>query len=164
MTQPKISMLDSQLTFDEDSLAALKRLAAWQARGYAATRFGTILAGRRLKSLIREEFQPHNNTGASIKTLSVRTSAMVVRITMGGGMPYVEDGFPPHVIPARTEKLQGSERRIPLHWEEGGQDYFAMSVDNPGYKGDDFVGRALDRLDINEVMAGITERLLAPLP
>lgn len=51
--------------------------------------------------------------------------------------PMYYYGSRPHIIRAKPGKT--------LHWVSGGQDHFAKSVKHPGYKGDKFVDRAIQK-------------------
>lgn len=51
--------------------------------------------------------------------------------------PMYYYGSKPHIIRAKPGKT--------LHWVSGGADHFAKSVKHPGYKGDKFVDRAVQK-------------------
>jgi hypothetical protein len=115
-----------------------------------------------LESHIRAEFEAgtdklgrsHNKTGATLETLRARTEGMHARIEMAGGAPFVQWGTPPHLIAPRNATA--------LHWSgSDGGDVFAHQVQHPGYRGDDFLGRAMEDVDLHHELERLAFGLTA---
>lgn len=92
----------------------------------------------------------HNKTGETLKTLHVSIRGTTAVISMGRGAVFVQYGSKPHVIEARPGGT--------LRWQEDGRTFYARRVNHPGYKGDDFVGRALEEVMGANALAQILDR------
>ncbi len=96
----------------------------------------------------------------SIDTIQVEQKPLGVTVKMTGGAFYVETGSVPHLI---TVSSHASGTNIApsspfgtlpraLHWVGGtfgAGDHFAITVHHPGYKGDDFLGRAMHASELD---------------
>lgn len=116
----------------------------------------TYLLTEALAESIRSEFARHNQTGATMDSMvTTQVAPGQGHIDIGGGAPYVEFGFQPHMIYASD---------VALHWTGGvyGEgDHWAMAVANPGYAGDPFVERAIDALDMTAFFGEIVAAAFA---
>lgn len=115
----------------------------------------TIAVTDALMALLREEFEPHNKTHATMDHMTSEVSPGFGLITIPLGGPYVEWGFPPHEITARNNHV--------LHWVDQDGDHFAWKVAHPGYAGDPFVEHAIGRLDLAEFAIGIIDRAFSEI-
>lgn len=96
-----------------------------------------------------------NKTGRTLGSLELRVMGRSATIKMGYGAVYVEYAQPPHWIEAKPGHY--------LHWqEETGigviEDHYAKKVWHPGWKGDDFVGRAVRDVELTGAFVKAFER------
>jgi hypothetical protein len=106
----------------------------------------------RLEHAVSDEFkagtdkhgESHDKTGATLGTLKKHTGGLEGYVEMEGAASLVEFGSKAHKIKAHDDGY--------LHFK--GEDGWARvkEVDHPGYKGDDFAGRALDDVHAEEVL------------
>jgi hypothetical protein len=127
------------------------------------TEMEVALLAHEVAAAMHREFEPHDRTGKdsdpaeykagyehTIDTLKVDLMGMTALISMRGGAAFVEYGSRPHVIEASPGKS--------LAWKEAGGGWrYAKRVFHPGYKGDDFVGRAIKDVVLVGALAKILE-------
>lgn len=108
---------------------------------------------RELEQALKDEFATHNQTGYTVGTFHVEGHGLSLRVVMGGGAIYVEYGTAPHVIESSTGGA--------LYWDDA--DHPVKEVHHPGYIGDDFVSRAMERVDAKTWMRKFAYSLVAEM-
>lgn len=82
---------------------------------------------------------PKGKTGRLRESITWRRSPGEVRFLADAVAKYVIEGTRPHVIRPRRARA--------LHWQQAGEDIFAMRVNHPGTKSNDFRLRAIQRAE-----------------
>lgn len=130
---------------------------------YIETEAELALFAEALKEAWAKEFvagtdskgRSHNKTGRTLDSLDLRVMGRSAVIKMGYGAVFVEYYQPPHWIEAKPGHY--------LHWQEtdelgGVTDVFRKRVWHPGWKGDDFVSRAVRDVELTGAFVKAFER------
>lgn len=138
----------------------MQGMARIDARLNAATISAVTTVTAQLRVALGREFvagrdsagQSHNKTGATLSTLDSQVAGFIGRVTMDRGAVFVQYGSRAHIIRARTDFLVFQGRKG--NWVR------KKDVLHPGYKGDDFAGRAIATVMALDALAVAVGRVL----
>lgn len=105
----------------------------------------------KVQAKAKEKHKFHSRTGTLINAIRTATNgnnagSVFIDVSSAPYAPFVVNGF-------QSFRINVFDK--PMHWTNGGQDFFAYGVTHPGKQADKFLTAALDntRADINKIFS-----------